>query len=49
MGQEIFDGYVCVGDLTGEQVFAHLGWAWDCDGIAKCYALTAQLTDMGLL
>ena len=49
MGQEIFDGYVCVRDLTGEQVFAHLGWAWDSDGIAKCYALTSQLTDMGLL
>jgi hypothetical protein len=49
IGQEFYDGFVCIRDLTGEQVFAHLGWAWDTNGTSKCYALAKQLSDMGLL
>ena len=49
IGQEIYGGYACVRDLTGEQVFGHLGWAWDSEGTSNCYALAKQLANIGLL
>ena len=49
IGQETYDGFACVKDLTGQQVFHRLGWAWDSEGTAKCYVLAMQLSDIGML
>jgi len=49
IGQEVFDTYVCVKDLTAQQVFTELSWPWDDDGIAKGYLITKQLHEIGMI
>ena len=49
IGQEIYEGYVCLSDLTGEQIFGALDWAWDSEGVSKCYLLGSQLSEIGMV
>ena len=49
IGQEANSDCVCVKDLTSEEVLAHLGIAWDDQGVAQGYLLAKQLDDLGLI
>lgn len=49
IGQEYFDGHVCLEDLTAQQIFSELNWSWDHDGMAKGYLITQQLHDIGMI
>lgn len=49
IGQEVYDEYVCVKDLTAQQIFEALDWSWDNDGSAKGYLLTKGLEDLGMI
>jgi hypothetical protein len=49
IGQEVYDEYVCVKDLTVQQIFEALDWSWDNDSSAKGYVLTKALADLGMI
>jgi len=49
IGQEVYDRYVCVKNLTAQQIFEALGWSWDNEGSAKGYLLTKALADLGMI
>ena len=49
IGQEANDNYVCVSDLTAEQIFGSLGWEWDSEGISRGYLMGKQLSDIGMV
>jgi hypothetical protein len=49
IGQEVYDKYVCVKDLTAQEIFEALGWSWDDEGSAKGYLITKSLADLGMI
>jgi hypothetical protein len=49
IGQENYDKYVCVKDLTAKDVFEALEWPWDDAGKAKGYLITEQLESIGMI
>lgn len=49
IGQDVHETYVCVKDLTAQQIFEALGWSWDDEGLDKGYLLTKALADLGMI
>lgn len=49
MGQEMHQQYVCVKDLTGQQVSANLGWSWNPEATSKCFLFAQQLSELMML
>ena len=49
LGQEPYDQFVCVKDITGLQVFNSAGWDWEDDGPVECLVLAKPLSDVGMV